>query len=184
MSKSGVFDEYVALVRRMYSEIGKRHISENDAYQICRAMTSYRCLSSEFSNYPHKIVRSLIASNFETRFAYVPLDVIELRGVLSAKQIFPSKPIVFFSLPFARKYLLDHPILLGIELNFESLPCGIIVREETVDISQALKKIVLRTELVDERIIMDIREVVSQELSEVNIEFLTDVPGIRQPNID
>lgn len=180
----GVFDDYTSLLKEMYRDIVGKSIGEDAAHQICRALTSYRCLSSEFSKYPHKVIRDLIATNFQTEFAYTPLDVVELRGVLSAKQLFPSRPIVFFTLPFARKHLLDHPILLGVELNVHDLPYGVIVREETVDISQALKKIVLRTELVDERIVMSVRDVVSQEFPEVNIEFLTDVPGIRQPLID
>ncbi|MFA5599225.1 MAG: HD domain-containing protein [Phenylobacterium sp.] len=110
------------------------------------ALSSYRNLSYEIEMYPEIFIKDLEKDPISVGSYFIPVDVIELRFCLEDYILDPVKTRIAFSWDFAKKHLLDYPILLKIKNDFCGCEVGSIkfIEDNPQKILKSVKEIVIQ----------------------------------------
>jgi len=174
-------NKQIQLIKLICNDILDQKLSNNDACSIFRILSFIRNVKEEMIEDTDKVLYDLFQYPIESKYAYLPIDVIELRYLLennSASKIINA----LFSYKFARKYFQDYLLLMCIDISDSSCDIygGVVVNTEQIALKDKLKRLYIHPRL-DEEIVKQIKAIFNEE--EVHVDIVADiqVPGTYNP---
>ena len=179
--------------------IRKKLIENNPSYSesslaectnlIANSVLFVDYLRDAFDRNPEVVLDNIFNDEYYQKVIF-PCYPIQLRGVLSSKQITNFKTIAFYSFKIAEKYLNRYPILLVLDCEKIKIKEGTVAKKfgglvvfdaRIVDIEDALIDIKIKKPL-DENSLNQISNIISDNGFKMNMTFENTIPGVSSYN--
>jgi tRNA nucleotidyltransferase/poly(A) polymerase len=161
-------------------------LGQEEAEQIASGFMSLRGLSLEFQLYPKRVIKDLVRFPLQSRYAYYPCNVIDLRHMLVSNTIFNEKQICLFPLGFAKRYLIGYPLFLAIDKSeikeFFDATALLVCGNSIPNARNLIKRISVSSELSPDEI-TSVNRIVAEECPNIDLDILNDIPAVREPHI-
>jgi tRNA nucleotidyltransferase/poly(A) polymerase len=160
-------------------------LGDNQLSDVYDVLMAYRGISQEVEDYPIKVIKDIFVKESYSPISYYPCDFIELKHILKTNKIFNDKQLGLFSLSFAKKYLLDYSVFIGLE-GYDKCDKlgGIIITENLIeDVLKNIKKIYIKSNSPVEKEISNINMMLKEMNCKVDICTLVDIPSLSEPKI-
>jgi len=150
------------------------------AEMIVKEISSLRYLSDEFIYYPEYIAEQLFTGDKVSDLVYYPIDVLELRRLISCGVANTEPKNIYFSLEFAKAHFLDHPMLAGFKLptnQYGSLYRPKKMKGDGCDVE--LGRVYIREEFLNSEIYHTIIKILRDEGIAIQVDNLLDIPVLK-----
>ena len=147
---------------------------------LVKELFGFRYLVDELIYYPECLIEQLFIGAKGLDLVYYPVDILELRKLISSgiTNIEPKK--IYFSLEFAKKHFLDNPILVGFKLP--SLQVGSLflpIVPEDGDCNVELGRVYIKEEFLNSEIYNTVLKILRDENISIQVDNLLDIPVLK-----
>lgn len=176
-------DPIEAAFQDAYHGISGRNLTMGECKLVKRCLPLYRGLVQKAVTNPQLVGKLLFGKTNTSQYWYYPCDIVELRTVLSERQLSWHAPIVLFSPEAARKLLPEYPVCLVFDRKIEKegrVFGSIVMRDSNrLNMGGNLKRIMIR-DYLNEQQANTIYTIIDEAMGHVPSYLMTDVPFLKQ----
>jgi hypothetical protein len=167
-------------IQNAYHESSGQWMTMGAMNSFIRGMATYRGLSGRLSRSPQQTSSLLFAEKNQNQYWYYPCDIVELRVLLSDRQISWHSPIMLFGLRTAQKLMPEYPICLALDRSICKIGHsygGVMVLESNrLHLADALQRVLLRPYLSSKHV-KTINDILTDTYGFVPVHIMHDLPG-------